>query len=183
MNRKGNMNTMFKRVIILTISFALTANSLFIGPLHAQGADRAKTSMSAKNSISVQAAKSDVRHEYYWNTIVEEDPAGGWKTRKNKITVKIRKNRIVVKGKPTLTSTRDSGADSAKIKQLGFKKRVYKISRKTKYFVLHWNSIEKVRKSLAIQSIKEKQYQGFQLMLKGKKGTKITKVFLINHGA
>lgn len=109
---------------------------------------------------SVYAAKKK-RHEYYWS---------------KKVSVKVKGKKLIVKGKAYLTHKLDSGTDP-KVKSLGYKKRVYKITKKTKFYTLHWSQATKISRKKGLRAIKGKEYGGFQVLIKGKK---IIKLYMLN---
>ena len=88
--------------------------------------------------------------------------------------------KIIIKGKAILTHKLDSGTDS-KLKTLKNKKRTYKMTSKTKFYLLHWTDATKISKKKALSSIKHMSYyMGFQVKVKGKK---IDKLYILNHGS
>ena len=60
-------------------------------------------------------------------------------------------------------------------------KRTYKMTSKTKFYLLHWTDATKISKKKALSSIKHMSYyMGFQVKVKGKK---IDKLYILNHGS
>lgn len=125
-----------------------------------------------------EAAKPTVRHEYQWFTM-EENPEGGWKTIDNDVEVKVSGNTITATGEPLLLNKLDSGTDES-AKDLERKTRSYTITPKTKYYSLHWSDATKISKKDAIDGIKNKGYQGFQVV---SKGGVVQKIYMIAHGS
>lgn len=124
-------------------------------------------------------AKSKNRHEYCWFEYVSPKSGGGWNIKNNKIKVKIQGNKIIVRGRPYKSNALDSGT-ATYYKKLNCKKRIYKITKKTQFFSLHWSSAIKISKKEALSGIRKKHYGGFQIQYKGKK---IIKLYMLNHGA
>lgn len=110
-------------------------------------------------------AKSYKRYEFYGSNVS---------------SVKVKGKKIIIKGKAILTHKLDSGTDS-KLKTLKNKKRTYKMTSKTKFYLLHWTDATKISKKKALSSIKHMSYyMGFQVKVKGKK---IDKLYILNHGS
>ncbi len=127
-------------------------------------------------SVTDVFAAKKTRHEYYFSTY-SENPNGGWYAKKTNLSVKIKKKKIVVKGNAYLTHKLDSGTDT-NVKKLKYKKRTYKLNKKTKFYSLHWSTATKISRKQALSSIKHKS--DFQVYFRGKK---IIKLFVLNHGA
>ena len=79
---------------------------------------------------------------------------------------------INIKGKAYLTHKLDSTTDP-KLKSLGYKKRTYKITKKTKFYTLHGSFDTKISRKKGIKSLKSKSDGGVQVLFKGKKVIKI----------
>lgn len=82
-------------------------------------------------------------------------------------------------GKPYKSNALDSGKASY-YKKLKYKKRTYMITKKTKFYLLHWSSTTKISRKKALSGIKKKYYGGFQIQYKG---NKIINLYMLNHGA
>lgn len=134
--------------------------------------------VSIMNTQNVNA-KNKVRHEYCWFEYVSPKSGGGWNVKKNKIKVKVQGNKIIVTGKPYKSNALDSGK-ATHYKKLKYKKRIYTITQKTKFYSLHWSSTTKISKKEALSGIIKKYYGGFQIQ---HKGNKIINLYMLNHGA
>ena len=129
------------------------------------------TSISVTN---VFAAKK-TRHEYYFYTYNNSSNHVSYV--KNKLSVKIKKKKIVVKGNAYLTHKLDSGTDN-NVKRLKYKKRTYKLTKNTKFYSLYWSTATKISRKQALSAIKGKC--SFQVYFRGKK---IIKLYILTSGA